>query len=245
VGALPVPARAGHTFAGWFTPASGGEQVSSATLVTDDVTWHAHWAFDTYTVMFKSWNGEVIGTPQQVAHGSAATPPAAPQRVGHTFTGWDKAFANVTSELTVTAQYRINTHAVTFKGWDGRPLGVPQRVVYGKAATAPKASARTDYALTGWDRAFDSVTSDLTVTARYKANTYTVNLNANGGKVGKASASSTKRPYSSKLGKLVTPKRSGYKLLGWHTSKSGGKKVTAATKVTKAVTLYAHWKRVR
>ncbi|MDR1013684.1 MAG: InlB B-repeat-containing protein [Coriobacteriales bacterium] len=44
---------------------------------------------------------------------------------------------------------------------------------------------------------------------------------------------------------LATPKRAGYKFDGWYTGKAKGTKVTAGTKVTRAVTLYAHWKRVR
>jgi uncharacterized repeat protein (TIGR02543 family) len=41
------------------------------------------------------------------------------------------------------------------------------------------------------------------------------------------------------------PSRAGHTFLGWYTGKVKGTKVTAGTKVTKAVTLYAHWKRVR
>ncbi len=43
VGELPVPTRDGFSFDGWFTAASGGTEVSSATVVTDTVTFYAHW----------------------------------------------------------------------------------------------------------------------------------------------------------------------------------------------------------
>jgi uncharacterized repeat protein (TIGR02543 family) len=51
--------------------------------------------------------------------------------------------------------------------------------------------------------------------------------------------------YAKKYGKLPTPKRSGYKFKGWYTKKSGGKKVTAKSKVAilKTTTLYARWKK--
>ncbi|MBR3383525.1 MAG: InlB B-repeat-containing protein [Clostridia bacterium] len=66
----------------------------------------------TYTVTFVDWNGAVIDT-QVVSEGEAATAPNDPTREGYTFTGWDKDFSNVTEDITVTAQYRINTYTVT------------------------------------------------------------------------------------------------------------------------------------
>ena len=60
----------------------------------------------TYTVTFKDHDGTVLKT-ETVEEGKAATAPTAPTREGYTFIGWDKAFANVTSDLVVTAKYDI------------------------------------------------------------------------------------------------------------------------------------------
>lgn len=57
-----------------------------------------------YTVTFVDWNGDKIDT-QIVSRGSAAVAPPNPTRAGWKFAGWDKAFDNVTGNLTVTAQY--------------------------------------------------------------------------------------------------------------------------------------------
>ena len=121
-----------------------------------------------HTVTFKDWNGTVLKT-QQVEHGKAATAPANPTRTGYTFTGWDKAFTNVTANLVVTAQYSINTYTVTFKDWNGTVLKT-QQVQYGGAATAPANPTRTGYTFTGWDKAFTNVTANLVVTAQYVQN---------------------------------------------------------------------------
>jgi uncharacterized repeat protein (TIGR02543 family) len=51
IGALPNPKRAGYTFDGWYTTATGGIKVIAETKVTRDVTWYAHWvAKPTYTI---------------------------------------------------------------------------------------------------------------------------------------------------------------------------------------------------
>ena len=121
-----------------------------------------------HTVTFKDWNGTVLKT-QQVEHGKAATAPANPTRPGYTFTGWDKAFTNVTADLVVTAQYSANTYTVTFKDWNGTVLKT-QQVQYGGAATAPVNPTRTGYTFTGWDKAFNNVTANLVVTAQYVQN---------------------------------------------------------------------------
>ena len=121
-----------------------------------------------HTVTFKDWNGTVLKT-QSVYHTGAATAPANPTRTGYTFTGWDKAFTNVTADLVVTAQYSANTYTVTFKDWNGTVLKT-QQVQYGGAATAPANPTRTGYTFTGWDKAFTNVTANLVVTAQYVQN---------------------------------------------------------------------------
>ena len=120
-----------------------------------------------YTVTFKDWDGTVLST-QSVLEGTAATAPADPTREGYTFTGWDKAFDNVTADMTVTAQYTINTYTVTFVDHDGTVLDT-QTVNYGEAATAPAAPTREGYHFVAWDVAFDNITADTTVTAQYTA----------------------------------------------------------------------------
>ena len=153
------PTRTGYTFTGWDKAFNN---------VTADLVVTAQYSANTYTVTFKDWNGTVLKT-QQVQYGGAATAPANPTRTGYTFTGWDKAFTNVTADLVVTAQYSINTYTVTFKDWNGTVLKT-QQVQYGGAATAPANPTRAGYTFTGWDKAFTNVTANLVVTAQYVQN---------------------------------------------------------------------------
>ncbi len=69
-----------------------------------------------YTVAFVDWNGKVLKN-EAVGPGFAATAPEAPERLGYTFTGWDKDFSNVTDNMTVTAQYEMITSGIC--GMDG------------------------------------------------------------------------------------------------------------------------------
>ena len=43
VGTLPTPTRDGYTLDGWFTSATGGTQISSSTVPTEDTSYYAHW----------------------------------------------------------------------------------------------------------------------------------------------------------------------------------------------------------
>ena len=159
------PTREGYAFDGWD---------KAFTSIEGDLTVNAKWKINTYTVTFTDGQGSRIGQPQTVEHGKAATAPAAPTRTGYTFDGWDKAFTNVTSDLTVNANWKINTYTVTFTDGQGNRIGQPQTVEYGKPATAPEAPTRTGHTFAGWDKAFTNVTEDMTVNATWKISTYTV-----------------------------------------------------------------------
>ena len=133
--------------------------------MTYTVTYTEPVAKPTYTVTFKDWDGTTLKT-QTVEEGSSATAPSNPSRDGYNFTGWDTSFNNITSNLTVTAQYSIKSYTVTFKDWDGSVLKT-QTVNHGSAVTAPNNPSRDGYEFTGWDKDFSNITSDLTVTAQY------------------------------------------------------------------------------
>ena len=194
------PTRTGYTFTGWD---------KEFTNITADLVVTAQYEINTYTVTFKDWDGTVLKI-QEVQHGGDAEAPADPTRTGYTFTGWDKAFTNITADLVVTAQYEINTYTVTFKDWDGTVLKT-QEVQHGGDAEAPADPTRVGYTFTGWDKAFTNITADLVVTAQYEINTYTVTFKDWDGTVLKTQ----EVQYGGDAEAPADPTRVGYTFTGW------------------------------
>ena len=103
-----------------------GNTTSLNTLTPINVWLFNNGTVTTHTVKFVDWNGTVLKT-EEVEHGAAATAPAVPGRTGYTFTGWDKDFSSVTEDMTVTAQYSINSYILTINYVDrnGTPISAP------------------------------------------------------------------------------------------------------------------------
>ena len=128
-----------------------------------------------YTVTFEDYNGFELSS-EQVKKGGAATAPADPTREGYHFTGWDKKFDNVQSDLTVKAIYTINAYTVTFRDMNPSVILKTESVNYGDGATAPDYPEHTGYHFLYWTPEYDVITSDLDVYAQYEMNTYTVSF---------------------------------------------------------------------
>lgn len=103
------------------------------------------------TVTFVDWNGAQIDSPQKVAYGKNATAPVSPTRKGYTFQGWDGNYANVTSDRTIKALYKINTYTVNFFDREGTLID-SQKVTYGSDAIPPTDKHEDDkYKFLGWN----------------------------------------------------------------------------------------------
>jgi len=132
-----------------------------------------------FTVIFeldgkgtRTSGGELV---QSVVQGGAAESPVVEANPGWVFAGWDVVFDNITVPLTVKAQYTVATYTVTFDldGKGNRTGGgeLTQTVAHGSAATAPVVQANSGRVFTGWNVAFETVLSDLSVTAQYTSAT--------------------------------------------------------------------------
>ena len=92
VGTLPTPTRSGYTFAGWWTAASGGSQVSASTKVYGNKTYYAHWTKINSVRLTVKPNSTKYGTASgggKYGVGTKATLKAKAKK-GYAFAGWFK-----------------------------------------------------------------------------------------------------------------------------------------------------------
>jgi uncharacterized repeat protein (TIGR02543 family) len=90
VGALPEPpVKVGFNFAGWWTtPGVMGEQVTSTSSVTGDMTLYAYWTTEAvYKVSFETNGGSVVDEEYAVS-GQKLSPPEDPRKSAYGFVGW-------------------------------------------------------------------------------------------------------------------------------------------------------------
>ena len=108
IGAPDLPTKEGFIFQGWFIDSDCLTAWDFDTnKVTEDITLYAGWEKVFFTVSFLDWDGTLL-KEEEVEYGGSSTAPDDPEREGYTFTGWDKDFSNVTSDLQVGAEYDIN-----------------------------------------------------------------------------------------------------------------------------------------
>ena len=100
-GTLPSPTRTGYGFAGWFTAASGGTQVSASTKMgAGNKTIYAHWTLNSYTLtancnggtapstLPSGWTANGTSPRCLVKYNSSYGTLPEPTRQGYIFAGW-------------------------------------------------------------------------------------------------------------------------------------------------------------
>lgn len=116
--------------------------------------------------------------------------------------------SSVVSEKEII--FRVKTHTVTFMDYTGTVLDT-KPVEHGQAATAPDGPTREGYTFSGWDIDFSNVTDDLTVTAQYTVNQYTITFDSVDG----SAVTSTTQDYGSTVTAPDDPTKDGYTFNGW------------------------------
>ncbi len=190
------------------------------------------------TLTFDPDGGSAID-PITQDYGAKITAPAAPTKTGYTFNGWNPAIPETmpAENMTVKAQWTINQYTITFDT-DGGSGIEPITQDYGTKITAPAAPTKTGYTFNGWNPAIPETmpAENVTVKATWKANTYTVHFDTNGG----SACADITVTFGQTYGTLPTPEKAGYTFAGWY---AGETPVTAETmvEITADQTLTAHW----
>ena len=232
INAPAAPTKTGYTFIGW-------SPELPATMPAKVMTVTAQWSINQYTITFDTDGGSAID-PITQDYGTTINAPADPTKTGYTFTGWDKTIPATmpAGDMTITAQWSINQYTLSFDTAGGSAID-PITQNYGTTINAPAAPTKTGYTFTGWEPELPATmpAENVTVTAQWRINSYTVSLDPNGGRVSPDALSVT---YLTPYGSLPTPVRSDYRFDGWYL---GDEKIEAQTVMSQASphTLTARW----
>ena len=150
-----APLKEGYTLLGWYNIT---DELSTINNIYSNVIFKPRYEQkEKMEVVFKDWNGTTLDT-QEVLVGANAIPPAAPQRLGYTFSGWDKPYINIQDHSTITALYTRNSYKLTLNGNGGTLAGEEtkdQVFDYGESfdhvlINGKADAARRYYTFTGW-----------------------------------------------------------------------------------------------
>ena len=232
------PTRDGYTFTGW-------NPEIPATMPAGDLTVKAQWTINQYTITFDTDGGSTID-PITQDYGTDITAPVAPTKTGYTFMGWDKEIPTTmpAGDLTVKAKWTINQYTITFDT-DGGSEIVPIKQDYGTDITAPADPTREGYTFTGWDKAIPATmpAENVTITAQWTVNQYTVTLNTNGGTINSGNITSYTYGVGATLPTADDMTYAGHTFKGWYedSSFSDSPVTEISTTATGAKTYYAKW----
>ena len=243
IGTVPAgTTKDGHTFAGWWTTANGGTQMTAETTISEDVIYFAHYNKNSYTLTWEANGGQLSSSYTQgtVQYGAAITAPTATFE-GHTFIGWNATPATTmpAHDVTYTAQWSIAVKHY-LQNIDGTyPV---------EAQDTEDVTGEVNAYVTPAVKTFDGFITPATqtvqigvadeVTYNYVRRTYTITLNANGGT---CATTSLNVKHGATIA-LPNATRTGFAFAGWFTKAVGGDQITASTIIQRNIgTLYAHW----
>ena len=200
------PTKTGYTFDGW-------DAEIPTTMPAGDMTIKAKWTINQYTVTFK--NGDEVVKSAEMNYGSTITAPERPTKEGYTFKGWQGYTDNMTlpaHDVTFKAQWTINKYTLTFKNGETVYKTITQD--YGTAIAKPTDPTKTGYTFAGWDENIPAnmPAENVTITAKWTANQYTVTFDSDGGSACESKTVTYDQPY----GALPKPTKEGYTFTGWY-----------------------------
>ena len=208
-----TPTRAGYKFIGW-EPA-----VDATAKIYADTTYTAQWV-KAYTVTYSDGvNGEAFASESYEVAENDATPAFAgtPERKGYKFVGWEPEVAKtVTEDVTYVAQW-IALYTVTYTdGVEDEQLFADQSTTVEDGSKTPAFNGtpeRAGYTFAGWaPEVAETVTENVTYTAQWTANDYTLGRDSNGGDELADVTVTMGQPYGDAI---VASPRAGYTEDGW------------------------------
>ena len=258
----PAPQETGYTFGGWYTDqaCSNGKEWDFNTTITADITLYAKWTPNnntSYVVKHckEDLNGnypaELTETENLTGTTDSEVTPSVKSYEGFTAPSTQTVTIQADGSLVVTYKYTRNKHTLTWNldGGDITKAGTAAgEVAYGATLTAPTVE-KDGYRFTGWNPAVPATMPDydVTCTAQWEKNTYTVTYGVVGAKYGTIALNKTSAiegqntqnlEHGTELTFTATP-TTGYQILGWYSDEAGEESLgngTAATYTINSLT---------
>ena len=201
------------------------EMPANNLIFTATSTVHTHKL--TYTVDGEEYEG----SNSAVAYGTQITLPTTPTKTGYTFSGWKTGDAAATdftmpdNDVTISGTFAPNTYTVKFDANGGNGTMADQSFTYDVAQNlTANAFTKTGYSFSGWKNGEETyadkasvknltaaVNGEVTLTAQWEINQYTITFNTDGG--------STVNAITQNYGTAVTapnaPTKDGFRFDGW------------------------------
>lgn len=221
---LVNPTREGYNFAGWTGTGldAASTSVTVATGNTGDRSYTATWTPIVYNITL-TLDGGTATNPATYTIESADITLNNPTKTGYTFKGWKlngagEAMMSVTiaqgstGNKAYTATWQINQYTITFDSNGGSEVD-PITQNYDTAITPPAAPTKTGYTFTGWLPALPSKipAEDMTVTAQWQINQYTITFDSKGG----SDVAAITQDYNTAVTAPAAPTKKGYTFAGW------------------------------
>lgn len=196
------PTKTGYTFVGW-------DKDIPATMPAENITIKALWTINNYKLTYKV--DDEVYKQYVIEYNTAITPEAAPDKEGHTFSGWSEVPETMPAyDVEVTGTFSVNQYKVTFIS---EGVVVKEEILnFGTAITAPEDPTKVGHTFIGWDPEVDATvpSHDVTYTAQFSINTYKLTYFIDG---------DVYKEYEVDYGTVITPEeaptKDDFNFSGW------------------------------
>ena len=269
---LPAPAKRGHDFGGWFDNEAfneSGKLAAGPRMPAAAQTYYAKWTPSVYGITYDNVVYGSFDTARPETH-TYGTETAIPDltRTGYVFDGWlvngvgtaqtglTLGAEEFTGAVTLTARWTAQRFTITYVGMDGAQYGDkhPDWYTYDTDAVISDPT-KAGYTFLGWlvngeSTARKDLTlrkeaylDNITLTATWEMNPYTVTWNVNEGDELTGEGYTVEAFYGNPITAPSDPTRRGYTFDGWYMADGTRFIDSETTMPDHSVTFTAKWTR--